>query len=446
MMAEALTHAEPASGSPRPVVSVHPRYFRLPRPGLFSAVFSGEHSVQIESHRARCYPGLLAPAPDTRALYAAAAQLLVGAEHALDLGCGSGLGTAELCRAIDDVTASDCDLTAVQFARHYLPELRVLHEEPSSTPEREHDAVCVVDVLGQCPAPLQLLRRARRCLGGSGRLFLAELRAAPSQALLPPVRRGFSSAGLGALLGCAGFEIERWLPGAGPFLALVARPSSDAAWQRLESGDAARARGQLDAALEAYASVAPSAPRELRAEALMARAVLHAERGELDAASRCLLDAVALTPGHARALSGLAEVSLLVGERAQALELSIKALERDPCELAAVQGLARAAESLGQHDALATWRIANGLAPADLATAIELSRIAAERGELGYAIWVMERLRDFHDDLSADVHVTLSWLYLIAGRAGEARLEAQLARVKDPASSAVSELWAQLEA
>jgi hypothetical protein len=113
--------------------------------------------------------------------------------------------------------------------------------------------------------------------------------------------------------------------------------------------------------------------------------------------------------------------------------------------VSAVQSLARAADSLDQRDAFPTWRIANELAPADLGTAIELSRLAAGRGELHYAIWVLERLRDFRADLSADFHVTLSWLYVTAERVEEARLEAQLGRVKDPASSGVLELLAHLD-
>lgn len=420
-----------------------PRYFKSPKAQLYSAVFPGQHAVNIESGRHRRYPGLLGPAPDTRALYVAAARALSGADSVLDLGCGAGVGTAELSARFARVTALDTDAAAVEFARQYLPGVHVQHDD-GVEPIEQHDAVIIVDVLGQCRAPLQVLRRARRSLTPSGRLFLAELRAYPGQALLPPVERAFSSSGLTELLACSGFNVQTTLAGGGPFLALVAEPSGDADWQELERAEAARAQGDVDEALRAYASLSPAAAPEVRIEGLLGRAVLHAERGEMDATCQCLLDAAAVGPQSARALTGLAEISLMAGERAQALELSIKALERDPCELCAVQSLARAAEGLGELDAYASWRIANGLAPADLATAIELSRIAASRGELSYAIWVLERLRDFRSDLDADVHVTLSWLYLTANRAGEARLEAQLARVKDPESTAVHELWAHL--
>jgi hypothetical protein len=108
--------------------------------------------------------------------------------------------------------------------------------------------------------------------------------------------------------------------------------------------------------------------------------------------------------------------------------------------------MAAAADQLQQPEAYASWRLANGLAPADLAGAIETSRLAAASGELAYAVWVMERVRLFRADLTADFHVTLAWLYAGWNRLGEARLEAELARVKAPDSPAVLELWSQLEA
>jgi hypothetical protein len=57
---------------------------------------------------------------------------------------------------------------------------------------------------------------------------------------------------------------------------------------------------------------------------------------------------------------------------------------------------------------------------------------------------VLERLREFHAELNADYHVTLAWLYITAERNGDARLEAEVARVMDPESEGVKELWAYL--
>jgi tetratricopeptide (TPR) repeat protein len=290
------------------------------------------------------------------------------------------------------------------------------------------------------------LRTARSWLGDAGRLFVAEPLAFPTQALLPPVQRAFSRPGLTQLLLRAGWEVERWVEGVGHFASCIARPNGHAGWNGLAQGDLERDRGHWSLALEAYSGALKDASPALESEALLGAAEVYAARGELDDACRCLLDAARATPGHVRALAGLAELSLLSGDARQALSLAVRALESDPSDMVAVQSLARAADRLQQPDAFASFRIANGLAPADLEAAIELGRLAAARGELSYAIWVLERVREFRDDLVADFHVTLGWLYLASGRLGEARLEVELARVKEPQSSGVHDLWVQLEA
>jgi len=244
----------------------------------------------------------------------------------------------------------------------------------------------------------------------------------------------------------SGWEVERWLEDLGNFVACLCVPSKDGGWSWLERGDRARAQGDAAAALEAYANAAKRGTAALGTEALLACAEVHAERGQPDAACRCLLDAAHASPGHPRALAGLAEASLVSGDAHQALTLAVRALETDPCELRAVQIMGAAADHLQQPEAYASWRLANGLAPADLPSAIETSRLAAARGELPYAVWVLERVRSFREDLSADFHVTLAWLQAARGRHGEARLEAELARLKSPESPAVQELFAQLDA
>lgn len=120
------------------------------------------------------------------------------------------------------------------------------------------------------------------------------------------------------------------------------------------------------------------------------------------------------------------------------------ALERDPCDPGAMQCLARAAGVMLDDEAYASWRIANGLVPSDVEIATEVARRAAVRSDLRYAIWVLERVREFRPDLGVDYHVTLAWLYLTADRPGDARLEAELARVMDPESAGVKELWEHL--
>jgi tetratricopeptide (TPR) repeat protein len=427
---------------------VPPRYQRSPKPHVYVASFQ-QTTLSVECGRARCYPGLVGDAPDTRALYLIGAELLESARSIVDLGCGAGMGTAELSARFAKVGAVDSDAGAVQFVRQYLSraqQVEVVHASLGDgiEPAVRHDAGCLVDVLGHSPSPVDVLRGAHRWISDSGRLFLAEPRAYPSQALIPPALRAFTRPSLKQLLLRSGWEVDSWLDDLGNFVACIAVPSKDSGWTWLERGDTARLQGNASAALEAYASAAKRGSAALATEALLGCAEVHGELGDLDAACRCLLDAARTSPGHPRALAGLAEASLIADDPHQALTLAVRALDTDPCDSRAVQALASAADRLERPEAFASWRIANGLAPADLGSAFEVSRLAAAHGEIPYAIWVMERVRAFRNDLSADFCVTLAWLYAAQGRFGEAHLEGELARVKAPDSSAVSELWAYL--
>jgi 2-polyprenyl-3-methyl-5-hydroxy-6-metoxy-1,4-benzoquinol methylase len=426
---------------------VLPRYRRSAKARVYVAHFPGA-SLSVDNGRSRCYPGLAGDAPNLRSLYLAAAELLAPARSVIDLGCGSGVGTAQLASHFERISATDTDRAALEFAREYLAsaphvQVRLAEAAPADAAER-HDAGCVVDVLGHTGNPVEVLRSARRWIKDDGRLFLAEPRAYPTQALLPPVLRAFSRPALCQLLVRAGWEVESWLDELGHFVACLARPSQDEGWAWLERGDLARLAGNPDAALDAYAKAAACGSRALGSEALLGSAEIHAARGELDAACRCLLDAAQNTPAHVRALSGIADVSLLSGDAHHALGISVQALESDPCDLRAVQSLAHAAHRLEQPEAVASWRLANGLAPADLTSAIELSRLSAASGDVEFSIWVMERVRGYREDLPSDFHVTLGWLYASNARWGEARLEVELARVKEPASLPVAELLAYL--
>jgi SAM-dependent methyltransferase len=427
------------------MIPVLPQYARSPKANIFDAIFPTQ-ALRVEAGRARRYPGLIGTAPDTRALYDAAAQVLVGAERVLDFGCGSGMGTAELRCHYRHVTAVDSDPAAVAFSRAYLRSVDVQHDDGSRViaPTERQDAVVMVDVLGQSAAPEATLRQARRWLRDDGRIFIAEARACPSQSLLAPVLRAFSPPSLLTLLTRSGLELSRWIDGAGHFLVCVARPSGSEQYRLLAQADAALAAGNVGKALTAYDKISSDAPREVRTEALLGRAQLLAASGAMGPACQAVLDAASLSPDSARSLAGLSEVSFLTGDAASSLELAIRALEHDPCEPSAVQSLARAAAGLREEEALAAWRIANSLAPADLSVAIELSRMAARRGELEYAVWVLERLREFHAELNVDYHVTLAWLYITADRQGDARLEAEIARVMDAESVGVKELWEHL--
>lgn len=427
------------------MIPVLPQYQRSPKSNVYSAVFPSEQH-RVEIGRLRRYPGLLGAAPDTRALYDAAAQLLGGAQRVLDFGCGSGIGSAELRCHFDRVTAIDSDPAAVEFARAYLRSVSVLHDDGVRLVEdgERHDALVLVDVLGQSPSPEATLRRARRFLAPGGKMFIAEPRAYPSQALLSPVLRAFSPPGLAATLGRAGLEVERWLDGVGHFVVCLARCAATEDYQLLEQADSALSLGDAARAMALYAAADAASPPVIRTEALLGRAALFARAGDLGSACQAVLQAAALSPGDARSLASLANISFAAGEHQRSLELAMGALERDPCDPGAMQCLARAAGVMLDDEAYASWRIANGLVPSDVEIATEVARRAAVRSDLRYAIWVLERVREFRPDLGVDYHVTLAWLYLTADRPGDARLEAELARVMDPESAGVKELWEHL--
>jgi SAM-dependent methyltransferase len=413
-------------------------------PRTFRALFAGDNALDIECSRARAYPGLGGPAPDTRALYRAALALVPGARQAIDLGCGAGLGTAELLARFDSVLGLDSDPAAVSFAQHYLPQARFELDQGSGLPEA--DLVCVVDVLGQAATPEHVLRRARRALGAGGRVFIAEPLAYPTQDLLPPVMQAFSKPMLMSLMARAGLEPELWLDDVGHFIVCLAKPSGDDLWQALEQAEQAAAEGQHDRALELYTLASGSADATLALEARLGVAQAHCDRGQLDRAAEVLLGAARGAPDSARPLAGLSLLSLVGNDRMSALSLAVQAIDNDPAEAAAAQALAEAADSLQQADALAAWRLTSSLAPADVRAASELARLAAERGDFAYAISVLERLREFRSDVGVDFHVTLGWLCLQAGRVADARLEAEVARVMEPDAEVVRELWARVEA
>src|SRR5690606_13478991 len=147
------------------------------------------------------------------------------------------------------------------------------------------------------------------------------------------------------------------------------------------AAEAQLAAGRPELALAEYEAMPPEAPRELRAEALLGRAELLGAAGDYEAAFKAVLEAASLCPDGARPLAALSEVAHATGEPAQALALAARALQHDPCDPIAVQSLARAAGTDQQDEALAALRVANDLAPADLAVACELSRLAACRGQ-----------------------------------------------------------------
>lgn len=424
---------------------VAPRYLRLPTAGL-CALFPSRETVSVQTGRERRYPGLIADASDNRGIYAGLEHFCPHVSSVVDIGCGSGLGTSELAARFERVSAVDSDEGAVQFARHYLPDVRVFGTQEAPTgDDLRNDLACVVDVLGQAAEPVEVLRRARRSIAADGRVFVAEVRAYPSQMLVPPVRRAYSRSGLAELLVRSGLEPETWIDDIGHFVACLARPAEGDVWRSLERGDAERRARRFREADQAYGEVAETATGSLRHEGLLASAVARAEGGDFDGACAQLLAAAQASPMDARALTGLSEFSLWTGDALQALTLAVRALEDDACNAGAVQALAHAARGLQQNDAYASFRLASALAPADARAATELARLAAERGDFDYAIWVMERLRQFDPAQGTDFHLTLGWLCVNAGREGDARVEADIARAQAPDSPEVRELCTSLD-
>jgi 2-polyprenyl-3-methyl-5-hydroxy-6-metoxy-1,4-benzoquinol methylase len=269
------------------MIPILPQYQRSPKANVFAAVFPNR-ALDIDIGRTRRYPGLLGLAPDTRALYDAAAQLLAGAGRVLDYGCGSGMGAAELRCHFRHVTAVDCDPLAIEFANAYLRSVSVQRDEALAPvpPDQLHDGVVVIDVLGQAVAPDAALRAARRWLAPGGRMFIAEPRACPSQALLPPVVRAFSPPALVSLLARAGLEVAEWIEGTGNFIACLARAAPSDHFQRFAEAHAALVAGRPAQALSAYAALCDDAPPALRTEALLGRAEVLAAAGDISARVR----------------------------------------------------------------------------------------------------------------------------------------------------------------
>lgn len=423
-----------------------PRYEATDRGGDLHAVFPSKERVVVRSTRRRSYPGLKGPAPDTRVLYERLSQMFPAAGSLLDMGCGSGEGLARLGGHFSSVTAVDSDPDAVQFAQALIPDVEVgLQQAGQSETSEFYDLVTIVDVLGQVDSPADFVRQARRRVKQSGRVFIAEPRAYPSQTLVPPVGRAFSRRAVAELLPRAGFEIDHWVDSAGSFVACVAKPTTDVLWEQLAVADSAHRSQQFSVALDAYRRVVDQGQGLLKTEGAIGCAVVLVDLHQYDRACELLLQAAEWQPLDPRPLAGLAEICLISNEPVEALHLAVRSVELDECYLPGARVLAKAAGEMKHEDSLTTWRLANSLAPGDLQTAIELARASSEQGELPYAIWVMERVRDFCGELGCDFHVTLAWLLMGAGRVGEAQVEAEIARVQRPDSASVADLWEHLQ-
>lgn len=412
-----------------------------------SAIFADGTCLEVARTRLRRYPGLRGPAPATRGIYAAVAARFAGLPGVVDLGCGAGEGLVELSAQIDRVTGLDLDAAAVRFAKSYVPWANVQQVKPEpATVQHPVPLVTVVDVLGLADSPVAVLRAARRLLGDQGQLVVAEPRASAAQILTVPQRRAFSPAGIGQLLTRAGFGEPDWVDLGGAFLACVAAVDPLSGWTCLEAAEHALGGGDAQHALALYLSAGAQLHPATRLESQLGAAMALAHLGDIEGACERLLSTARQGQEVTRACVGLSEISQATGDSISALSLAVQALAADPTEPAAAAALAVTATVLGQSDALAAWRIANALDPTEPSVAVHLAEAAAGAGDLGLAIWVLERLREFGAAESLDLHVTCAWLYVMADRLPEARLEVQLGKVLEPQSAALEELEAAIVA
>lgn len=440
-----MAESEPrTSRVPKPPPGV-PVYVPGQKTGEIWAHFASGVSVKAYRNRARSYPGLRSEAPPTQAFYAALTKLGAGT-HVIDVGAGSGSGAQLLSESFDQVTAIESDAHAVAFAREVAPLARWVQTDAgrpySAAPA---DFAIVADVLGHVTHPQTVLACLRPSLRETATVLVAEPAAYVNQRLRFPVRRAFSPRALRSVLTCAGYQVTSTLCETGTFSACLARPLSDTATDALVHGTELVRRGDSAGALEAFARAALSADTGVRAEAELARGLLHLERGQGDAAARALFLARELEPGDARPLAALSRIALLTGSAPDALKLALEAARLDPTEFDAACAVAIAAETLQHPDAFAAWRMAHALSPDDANVATELARSAAARSDYAFGITALERLRQYRERLDPALHLTLAWLLLAEGRTRDAALEARLVSALTPNDPAVAELWAAID-
>jgi SAM-dependent methyltransferase len=108
------------------------------------------------------------------ARYAFACEFADG-KRVLDLGCGTGYGTAELSRRAADVTGVDVAFEAVEHARANFRQDNITFRQASATvtglPDAAFDLIVAFEVIEHIPNWRELLAEAKRLLAPGG-LFL----------------------------------------------------------------------------------------------------------------------------------------------------------------------------------------------------------------------------------------------------------------------------------
>jgi len=388
--------------------------------------------------------------PATLSLYELAAHELGGAvggaRSIIDAGCGSGAGTELLTHTFPEVVAIDYDPAALASAKERAPRARIVAGDLSAWVDPPAaDAAVLVDVLAHAKSPEGVLGSLRAALGresggASARLFIAERLAYPPQFLAAPVRRAFTAPGLERLLLGAGFEIAKWITVDGSFLACVAQPFFEPAWEDLCRAYGALSFGRTEGVESTLAKVEKEGSRpSVRLAAVMGLANLSLARRDADGAIGACFRARDIEPRDVRPAALLARVALAVGETAEAERLANLACELDPGDIEGAYARAVVA-SHAKSGAKEGWLAASNLAPDSLDVAARLASVAIEERDADLAIFALERVRAYGDDHGASLHIALAWALLSAGRRADALLEARVADRLSPGDPAVRTL------
>lgn len=134
----------------------------------------------------------------------------------LEVGCGTGVGAAELLAAGYEVTALDVSQAALERARAIAPRATLVRADACDLPfeDASFDAVRLTRVLQHIDAPERALREAYRVLLADGALVAIEGShtgevCTPVSSLSAPAERGWVGRFLPLLVERAGFERVR---------------------------------------------------------------------------------------------------------------------------------------------------------------------------------------------------------------------------------------------
>ena len=423
-----------------------PRYET--RPGAIETVaeFAAGATLRVERTRERSYPGLTGEAPPTLSMYEAALGMLDGARRVLDAGCGAGTGSQLLGQRFTEVVGIDKSTLAINFARNMAPEAKLFVGDltgPLSI--GTVDAAVVVDVLAHVAAPDKMLVALRGALPLGRKIYVAEMAAYPAQHLRSPARRGFSKGTLASLLTTCGYEVSSWERTEGAFLACVATPFSDPAWEALQRGFDRAAEGKLDLAEQDFGQARAAARTAIAVEGWLAEAALGLALRNGDRAIHAFFKAREIAPADARPVAGLARIAIAMNDIDGAARFAAAAERLDPTDVDLACTLAVIAERTRRSTAMAAWLTALNLAPDSLEIALSFAQAATEQQQCDLAVWALERVRAYGDDHGTSIHLALASAMLGAGRRADALLEAQLAERVNPHDPGVADLMAQLK-